>query len=185
MNWETQPGSILWDLFASEVSYQEKIQQQSVAQAVVDAGGATICTCCGQVIAVAAVAIDHKISTNQPAMQQAPTTQAMALQVAQDKASLVQNSMDSDMSVMKDWITQAQSMGVDFYNDPNIQNTLRQEVLQALWDQDEERRVAVYAQIQSAKSEQLDSLNVQYQDILNHQQIITDLMAGSCTWTDS
>ena len=82
---------------------------------------------------------------------------------------------------MTAWITRVKDMGVDFFNDPEVV-AFRREVLQTLWQGDEDRRLAVYNQIQQIPSDQLDSAHAEYQDILTHQQIITGLLAGDCIW---
>ena len=114
MNWETQPGSILWDLFASEVSFTA-------------------------------------------------------------------NPNDHDRDVMTTWIAQLHDMGVNVASDPGIPE-IRREVLQNLWDWDEARRVDAYAAIQTMPSDQLELAMQDYQGLIDHQQIITNLLAGNCIW---
>ena len=170
----------LWGIFASEISYKEKEQQAMVIQSKIDAGGADICPFCGQVIATSASMVSQKISIGQETSK-VECDHAAALQVAQDNLVKYQGSMDSDWNVMVAWINQVKILGVDFFNDQSVTD-FRQKVLKTLWEQDEERRVAIYDRIQEISSEQLNSANSEYQDVLTHQQIITDLMAGDCIW---
>ena len=97
------------------------------------------------------------------------------------EVSYTASPTDRDWDVMTAWITRVKDMGVDFFNDPEVV-AFRQVVLQTLWQGDEDRRVAVYDRIQEVPSDQLESANIEYQDILAHQQIITGLLAGDCIW---
>ena len=94
------------------------------------------------------------------------------------EVSYVQNPQGHDWDVMTAWITRMHEMGVEVMFEPAVLD-FRQEVLQALWNDDEVRRLGAYDRMQSLPSEALES---EMRDILDHQQIITGLMAGDCIW---
>jgi hypothetical protein len=97
------------------------------------------------------------------------------------EVSYVASPSDRDWDVMTAWITRLHEAGVEVMFDPDIPE-IRQKVLQALWDQDEARRVQESENIQRLASDKSASATQAKQDIQSHQKIIADLMARDCIW---
>ena len=102
--------------------------------------------------------------------------------VLSDELAKLQKHEDQDWQIMDYWIARLHEAGVQFFTDPEV-IAQRPVVFQDLLDRDEVQRTQIYERIlQITDQVDLDNLMAQDKELVDHQTIITDLMAGECLW---